>query len=98
MKALKLTAGALALATALTCISAFSQDAPAPATEAAAAQAAARNPRAGYTPLADGGRQTSANKTATLAAAEATSAADFKTFTSGAGDSLFKFTISTHGN
>ena len=59
MKAQKLIASAFALSIALTCISVFSQDTPLPAPDTAT-QSPAKNPRAGYTPLADGSRQTSA--------------------------------------
>jgi hypothetical protein len=102
MKAQKLIASAFALSIALTCISAFSQDTPLPAPDTAT-QGPTKNPRAGYTPLADGSRQTSANKTGTMAAAAVdnttpSSATAYKTFTSGAGDTLFKWTLSNHGN
>lgn len=102
MKAQKLIASAFALTVILTCITAFSQDTPLPAPDVAT-QSPAKNPRAGYTPLADGSRQTSANKTGTLATAAAAdvstnAAAAYKTFTSGAGDTLFKWTLSSHGN
>ena len=68
MKAQKLIVSAVALSIALTCISVFSQDTPLPAPDTAT-QSPAKNPRAGYTPLADGSRQTSANKTGAMAAA-----------------------------
>src|SRR5215216_614994 len=100
MKAQKLIASAFALSIVLTCISVFSQDAPLPAP-ATATQSPAKNPRAGYTPLADGSRQTSADKGGTMAAIDNTTpsaATAYKTFTSGSGDTLFKFTISSHGN
>jgi hypothetical protein len=103
MKAQKLIASAFALTIVLTCITVFSQDAPLPAKDTAT-QVPAKNPRAGYTPLADGSRQTSANKTGTMAAAAVgdnvtpSSATAYKTFTSGSGDGLFKWTISNHGN
>jgi hypothetical protein len=98
MKAQKLTKIALALLIVATCISAFSQDTPLPAQETTT-QTVTKNPRAGYTPLNDGAKQSGASKTASLAAtAETTSATAYKTFTSGAGDTLFKWTISTHGN
>lgn len=103
MKAQKLIASAFALTLVLTCITVFSQDAPLPAKDTAT-QTPAKNPRAGYTPLADGSRQTSANKTGAMAAAAVgdnvtpSSATAYKTFTSGSGDGLFKWTISNHGN
>lgn len=100
MKALKLTASVVALSIALTCMSVFSQDTPLPAP-ATATQAVTKNPRAGYTPLNDGAKQSGATKTAALASTDAvqtSSATAYKTFTSGAGDTLFKWTISTHGN
>ncbi len=100
MKARKLTKIALALLIVATCISAFSQDTPLPAQETTK-QATVKNPRAGYTPLNDGAKQSGATKTAALASTEAattSSATAYKTFTSGAGDTLFKWTISTHGN
>jgi hypothetical protein len=100
MKAQKLTKIALALLIVATCISAFSQDTPLPA-EGAATQTVTKNPRAGYTPLNDGAKQSGSTKTAALAsttAATTSSATAYKTFTSGAGDTLFKWTISTHGN
>ncbi|HJU55224.1 MAG TPA: hypothetical protein VJ715_11655 [Pyrinomonadaceae bacterium] len=101
MKAQKLTRIALALLIIATCISAFSQDTPLPAREKMTTQAVTKNPRAGYTPLNDGAKQSGASKAAALASTEAattSSAAAYKTFTSGAGDTLFKWTISTHGN
>ncbi|HWT03929.1 MAG TPA: hypothetical protein VN256_27015 [Pyrinomonadaceae bacterium] len=99
MKAQKLTRIALALLIIATCISAFSQDTPLPAKETTTTQAVTKNPRAGYTPLNDGAKQSGSTKTASLAAtAEPSSAVAYKTFTSGAADTLFKWTISTHGN
>ena len=103
MKAQKLIASAFALSIALTCITVFSQDTPLPAPDTAT-QSPAKNPRAGYTPLADGYKQTSVNKTGTMttnAAVDNTTpsaATAYKTFTAGSGDTLFKFTLSSHGN
>jgi hypothetical protein len=101
MKAQKLIASAFALSIALTCMTVFSQDTPLPAPDTATT--IKKNPRAGYTPLDDGSRQTSANKSGTLAAAAVdnttpSAATAYKTFTSGSGDTLFKFTLSSHGN
>lgn len=97
MKAHKLTLSAAALLILMSCSLVLAQNAPAPADGDGPNAPAAQNPRDGYTPLADGAKQTSPDKAA-LAGGEPSSAVPFRTFTAGAGLTLFRWTISSHGN
>ena len=98
MKSHKLTLSAAALLIIMTCSLALAQNAPAPAGgDGPNAAVKDLDPRDGYMPLADGAKQASPDK-AVLAGGEPSSAVPFRTFTAGAGLTLFRWTISSHGN
>src|SRR5215216_7432157 len=98
MKSHKLTLSAAALLLVMTCSLALAQDAPVPAGgDGPNAAVQDLSPRDGYMPLADGAKQASPDKAA-LAGGEPSSAVPFRTFSAGAGLTLFRWTISNHGN
>ena len=99
MKAQKLTLSAAALSIVLSCSLALAQNAPAPAAGDGGPEAAApaQNPRENYVPLADGAKQSVMEKAAPTGV-EPSSATPYRIFSSGAGATLFRWTITTHGN
>jgi len=98
MKAHKLTLSAATLLIVMTCSFAHAQNAPAPAAGDGPNAPAAQNPRDGYMPLDDGAKQSATDKSATVAGVEPSSAVAFRTFSAGAGLTLFRWTVTTHGN
>ena len=92
MRVQKYSLSAAALLILMTCSMTLAQDAPAPGTDA---EKPAVNARANYRPL-----QESAKQRPSFAAVATTteSTTPFRSFTSGTGLTLFKFTLSTHGN
>ena len=91
MKARKLMLSAAALLILITSTASFAQNAPAPSLETM--DKPATNARASYFPLQEGEKKHQA-----LASQSATSTTPYRTFSSGAGLSLFRWVISTHGN
>lgn len=91
MRPRKLMLSAAALLILVTSSVGFAQDAPAPSPETI--NKPTMNARASYFPLQEG-----AKKHATLASQSAESSTPYRTFSSGTGLSLFKWSISTHGN
>src|SRR2546423_157849 len=92
MKVQKFMLSAAALLMLIACSAGFAQDAPAPGLEAVD-KPTAPSSRASYFPL-----QESAKKHPSLASESVQSTTPYRTFSSGAGLSLFKWTISEHGN
>jgi hypothetical protein len=98
MKSHKLTLSAAALSIVILCAPVFAQNAPAPAGgDGPNASAGDINPRDGYRPLTDGAKKSAAEKAA-ASNAEPTSSVPYRTFTVGAGSTLFRWTVTTHGN
>jgi hypothetical protein len=92
MKVQKFMLSAAALLILIACSAVFAQDAPAPGLETVD-KPAAPSSRASYFPLQEG-----AKKHPSLDGESVQSTTPYRTFSSGAGLGLFKWTISSHGN
>jgi hypothetical protein len=95
MKAQKLTLSAAALMIVMTCSSAFAQDLTPPS--GAAAKAVAAPSGRNHVPPAESAKKSPALNDS-LAVIEPTSATPYRTFSSGTAFSLFRWTVSAHGN
>src|SRR5918911_2022395 len=100
MRVQKSTLGAAALLILITCSIGFAQNAPAPGQEAV--DQPAPSSRAKYLPLQEGPKKHPMLSDSAAGAGFGTespeSTTPYRTFSAGAGLSLFKWTISSHGN
>ena len=100
MRVQKSTLGAAALLILITCSIGFAQNAPAPGQEAV--DQPAPSSRAKYLPLQEGAKKHPMLSDSAAGAGFGTespeSTTPYRTFSAGAGLSLFKWTISSHGN